>query len=245
LGNDWGTATKAPSQNTSFFNNIIANVSMGSVGGPIVFLDRGQTFDIWDYNLWYGTSGSQTDLVNWNQNYYTLSEHISAHDMDDNSLWSAPDFLSTNSSSADFLKISSTSPAATSGRGGEWPSYMGAFNPFSEANISVSPGSLGFSAQPNGTPPESKSFTLQNTGAGVLEWSISDNAGWLSVDPVSGSSNSQVISVYINDTNLPVGEYDAVITITSSSAGNSPQTVSVSYKIDDNPPAGIGDLDGY
>ena len=171
--------------------------------------------------------------------------HVSAHGIDNNSIWADPQFLSTNPQSADFLKISTTSPAATSGRGGAYPTYMGAFNPFSSAHISVSPNSLAFAAQPNGTPPESKSFSITNAGAGTLEWSISDNAGWLSVDPVSGSSNSQVVSVYINDTDLPVGQYNAAITISSSNADNSPQTVSVSYKIDGTPPIDVGDLDGY
>jgi len=117
----------------------------------------------------------------------------------------------------------------------------GAWSPWSEEHrivigsippsphIALNPTSLSFSAVQDGTLPSPKSFTITNTGAGTLNWSVADNVSWLDESPKSGSSNSASITVSVNTTNLSAGTYNATITVSSSNANNSPQTVDVSY----------------
>jgi hypothetical protein len=98
-------------------------------------------------------------------------------------------------------------------------------------HISLNPISLTFSANQNGPLPPTQSFTITNTGGGILNWSVSDNASWLDENPTSGNSNSQAITVSVNTTDLTPGTYNATITVSSSNADNSPQTVAVAYVV--------------
>jgi len=99
--------------------------------------------------------------------------------------------------------------------------------------IWVSPSSLAFSGEEGGSNPSSQSIKIKNSGEQTLNYSISDNANWLSVSPTSGSStggeNTHTITVDISGLNT--GIYSGTITISDSSAGNSPQTVSVTLNI--------------
>ena len=107
--------------------------------------------------------------------------------------------------------------------------------------IWVSPSSLTFSAQEGGSNPSSQSIKIKNSGDQTLNYSVSDDANWLSVSPASGSStggeNTHTVSVNINGLNE--GTYNGTITITDSNASNSPQTVSVSLKISEQQPPEI------
>jgi len=107
-------------------------------------------------------------------------------------------------------------------------------------HISLNKSTLSFAAIQNGSFPASQSFTISNTGPGVLDWSVSDNASWLAVSPTSGNNNSQSITVSINTTNLSPQTYNGTITVSSTNADNSPQTIPVSYTITD---TAEGDMD--
>jgi hypothetical protein len=98
-------------------------------------------------------------------------------------------------------------------------------------HISLYPTALNFQAVQGGPNPSSQTFSITNTGGGVLNWSVSDNAAWLDESPTSGNSNYEVITVSINTTNLAPGTYNATITVSSTNADNSPQTVAVTYQI--------------
>jgi hypothetical protein len=95
--------------------------------------------------------------------------------------------------------------------------------------------SLSFSATQNGSLPSNQTFDISNSGGGTLNWSITDDASWLDVNP-SGGTGNKTITVSINTTNLAPNTYIAIITITSSSATNSPQTINVTYTVSGNPP---------
>ena len=106
--------------------------------------------------------------------------------------------------------------------------------------ISVAPSSLTFSGKEGGANPSSQTIVIKNSGEGTLNYSIADDANWLSVDPTSGSStggeNSHAVSVSISG--LSEGSYKGTITITDSNASNSPQTVGVTLTLTkDQPPA--------
>jgi hypothetical protein len=84
-----------------------------------------------------------------------------------------------------------------------------------------------------GSEPAAGMFTVANGGPNVLNYSVSEQSGWLSVSPESGSSVGEAdpITVHFNAAGLSLGEYTASITVTSADAGNSPQVVSVTLTV--------------
>jgi len=155
-----GAGNASTSYNTSIncFNNIVSDIDFDTYRAPLIYDDRGQTFDIHDYNLYYGQSATDSDVVRWDGTSYQLSEHVTNNSLDENSIWDDPEFLSVDRSSENYLKIDDTSPCATSGRGGDWPSYMGAFEPL-ENDHSWYVGNDG-SDSDNGWTPETPKQTL-------------------------------------------------------------------------------------
>ncbi len=62
-------------------------------------------------------------------------------------------------------------------------------------------------------------FSIENTGIGTLNWSLTDDSDWLSCSPVSGSTVSGSIgkvNIYIDRTGLEPGIYTGKVNITSS-----------------------------
>ncbi len=79
-------------------------------------------------------------------------------------------------------------------------------------------------------------FTISNSNAdSTLNYFINENVAWLSCDPTSGVSNGiadqKTIAVTYASSDLPVGIYNTTITITSPTAANSPQIVTVSLEV--------------
>ncbi len=89
-----------------------------------------------------------------------------------------------------------------------------------------------------------QSFYLSNSGGGTLDWTITDNATWLSCNPLSGIGNA-TITCSVDASGLAPGDYSATITISSQSALNSPQTIQVSLTVyssgSSSPPFGVMD----
>jgi uncharacterized protein (TIGR03437 family) len=89
--------------------------------------------------------------------------------------------------------------------------------------LSVSSNPLQFTI-PAGAPNQVQGLPVLNSGSGVLYWSASVNytstngGGWLTISPTSGMNRGS-IEVYANPGNLPVGTYQATITISAGSAG--------------------------
>lgn len=67
---------------------------------------------------------------------------------------------------------------------------------------------------------------ITNTGEGTLTWSISEDADWVSVNPLSGCTSTQTsnIIISVDRTNLTTGTHSQVVSITSN-GGNSTITV--------------------
>jgi hypothetical protein len=86
----------------------------------------------------------------------------------------------------------------------------------------------------DGNNPADQTLTIHNSGAGTLNWTITDDGDWLEADPNSGSStgpgepNDVVLSVDI--TGLSAGIYDCNLIVSDPNADNSPQTVKVTLK---------------
>jgi hypothetical protein len=100
-----------------------------------------------------------------------------------------------------------------------------------------------FSAYESSGNPEAQVLRIKNSGKSTLQYSVSDDADWLSVEPGSGVSSGQLIdhTLLINKAGLSSRDedYTAAITITSSEAYNNPQRVSVSLNISVEPPPEI------
>ncbi|MBX3303983.1 MAG: hypothetical protein KF693_17365 [Nitrospira sp.] len=78
------------------------------------------------------------------------------------------------------------------------------------ASLTVTPGSLAFTATQGGANPSAQTITLSSTGT----WTASDNASWLSLSPMSGSNNGK-ITASVNTANANPGNNSATITVTS------------------------------
>ena len=93
--------------------------------------------------------------------------------------------------------------------------------------------SIDFYAALNGTNPENQTLQLWSSTPCMINWSLSDDADWLSENRTSGNCTNVTSSVAVsaNTSGMPVGNYTANITIESPDANNSPRIVPVSLHI--------------
>lgn len=84
-----------------------------------------------------------------------------------------------------------------------------------------------------GTDAPSAVFNVYNAGGGTLNYSISDNAAWLSCLPTSGSVTTgwAAITVTYATAALAPGQHTATITVTAPGASNTPQTIPVTLTV--------------
>jgi len=94
--------------------------------------------------------------------------------------------------------------------------------------ISYSPAS--FNSTQGGANLGNMTLEIWNSGGGTLNWSLTDDAAWLSENPTGGSSTGEhdIVVVSVDTRGMSAGDYSANITITAPGVGNSPQTVPVS-----------------
>jgi hypothetical protein len=93
--------------------------------------------------------------------------------------------------------------------------------------ISLNPTSLNYTAVQGGTNPANQTVALTNAG-GVVSWTVSDSASWLSVSPVSGSSSS-TLTATVDTTGLAAGTYNGTITV--SATGSSSKTLAATLTV--------------
>lgn len=86
-----------------------------------------------------------------------------------------------------------------------------------------------------GSSPPADTLTVRNTGGGILSYSISDNRGWLNVDPTTGASTGEpdTITVTYSTSGLAAGTHNATITVSALGSTNSPQMISVVLTVAD------------
>ncbi len=106
-----------------------------------------------------------------------------------------------------------------------------------QQTILLSQTGLTFTAVVNGGQVLSQNFGVLNIGSGVMNWTtrattLSGGAGWLIVNPASGSTDASSLSVPLVDVaidaaGLAPGDYYGQIEVASTTAENSPQIVSV------------------
>ncbi len=100
------------------------------------------------------------------------------------------------------------------------------------------PGSLAFTGVEGGANPTSQTFGVSNTGGGILSWSASDTAAWLTLSPTSGTTTTEtdVITVSVDTIGLFASTYSATITLTAVGATNPSQQVAVTLTVIEHPP---------
>jgi hypothetical protein len=78
-----------------------------------------------------------------------------------------------------------------------------------------------------------QTFSIWNSGLGSLNYSINDNAAWLSCSPNVGSSTGEhdTITVTYASSTLAAGTYKATITVTGPEATNTPRQIQVTLKV--------------
>jgi len=99
--------------------------------------------------------------------------------------------------------------------------------------IGLSTQSLAFSALQGGSGPSPKSFTVWNAGGGTLKYTISCDAGWLSVTPISGQTGGadRSHSVFADTAGMGAGSYQGTIQVADPDASNTPRNINVSLSV--------------
>ncbi|MGF1586326.1 MAG: PKD domain-containing protein [Bacteroidales bacterium] len=106
------------------------------------------------------------------------------------------------------------------------------------------PHTLDFLSRPSRPEPNTRSIEVENPGGGNLssiEYGIDyrQDIGWINIG-VNGEGNNQMLEVGVNGRGLPSGEYEAVISIHSDGALNSPQRLRVLMTVPDLPAQSVG-----
>jgi hypothetical protein len=105
--------------------------------------------------------------------------------------------------------------------------------------IWVSNQQLTFGAQEGGSNPASQPLKIRNNGEGTLNYQVTKNASWLSINPANGmlKTGERSHTVAVNITGLKAGAYNGTITVKDPKATNSPQPIDVILQISDKPEA--------
>jgi uncharacterized protein (TIGR01370 family) len=104
---------------------------------------------------------------------------------------------------------------------------------FEEPNppvIAVDRTQLHFGAVMSGSSTGAQDIYISNTGEGTLNWTITDDAAWLSPTPSTGTGDASV-TVSVDASGLSAGTYTGTMTISDPNASNSPQSVSVTLNV--------------
>ncbi len=106
--------------------------------------------------------------------------------------------------------------------------------PAPSSNISTTPTSVAVTCVKGSNAP-SKTFDVWNSGGGTLNYTMYDNAAWLSCAPSSGTSTSghNAVTVSFTTSYLNPGSYPATISISAPGASNTPQTIPVNLVVSD------------
>lgn len=99
------------------------------------------------------------------------------------------------------------------------------------------PSALDFRGVEGGANPEDKKLLIRNGGSGLLRFTVGSSHPWIKVSPTQGESwgKEKIISVGVNLSLLEEGQYEGVISVSSSQAKNSQLLIKVSLTIDPPP----------
>ena len=104
--------------------------------------------------------------------------------------------------------------------------------------ISLSPIKLEFSANQSGSNPPGQAVAISNAGVAKFSWSVSADAPWLAVSPTSWTGAGSITATAIV-AGMAAGTYLGHITVASTGATNTPQTIPVSFTVSAPSPAAM------
>ena len=109
--------------------------------------------------------------------------------------------------------------------------------PTPSPEISVSSSSFSLNVREGESNLSSLILGIWNSGGGILNWSVSDDASWLSLSPTSGSSTGEVddVTLLLNIFGMTAGNCVAIIAISASGVSSSPETVIINLAINPSP----------
>lgn len=93
-------------------------------------------------------------------------------------------------------------------------------------SLNVAPGTLTFTYASGTTTTGTQNLSITSTGAALHITAAASGGAWLAVAPATGSTPA-TMKVTANPTGLAPGTYNGAITITSTGAANTPQTIPV------------------
>ena len=84
--------------------------------------------------------------------------------------------------------------------------------------------------------PASVQYTLQNTGAGAIQWTAGKTSNWVDLSASSGTlaggaSTTVTVSIHGNANDLEVGDYGDLVTFTNATKGTTSTTRSVNLDV--------------
>ena len=104
----------------------------------------------------------------------------------------------------------------------------------SRARLSLSRTAFLFRVVQDGPAPRARRLRVYNPGIGMLNWSLSGLPSWLTVFPLSGTSNagqSSATTLTADPTGLTPGVFQALVTVSAPGAANDPQLFSVTLLV--------------
>lgn len=102
--------------------------------------------------------------------------------------------------------------------------------PSGNPSFAITPGSLSFTYAAGSTTSGSQNLSVTSTGTALNFTAAASGGAWLSVSPASGSTPATV-KVNVNTAGMTAGTYNGSISLTSTGASNSPQTVPIKLVI--------------
>jgi hypothetical protein len=93
--------------------------------------------------------------------------------------------------------------------------------------MNLNPSNLNYAATQGAANPANQTISLTNTGE-TVNWTVSDNASWLTVSPASGSG-TRTLTTSVNTAGLTVGTHTGTLIV--SPAGSSSKTVAVTLTV--------------
>ena len=106
---------------------------------------------------------------------------------------------------------------------------------YAETAMGLSTRKISFSAKVDGDNPISQSFTIENTGPDIINWTATETSDWLSLtpDPATGSSTGEAdtVTVSVDITGLASGTYNAEIFIEAPEAFITPKYIPIRLNV--------------
>jgi hypothetical protein len=81
--------------------------------------------------------------------------------------------------------------------------------------IGLSATNLAFTSIQGGSNPSAQTLSINNSGAGTLNWTVTENAAWLTPNVVSGTGAGSV-ALNVNTTGMTAGTYTTPVTIAAT-----------------------------